>query len=137
MTWHWYILITIVRILFLFSPFKKDLSNEFPFPDDEWDEVKEYSNATNCIALLISFPVFLYITILAEADKVHTTTGINPLVAVIYLSGIICLSLLVFRFPPEWFRGERSPYYWLGGIIILEFIINVFLLNHLVAGLKP
>lgn len=136
MSWYWFILISVIQIITLFAPFK-DISKEFLITADKLPETKEYASAANCITILLSFPVFMFITIIAAADMTYPAKGVSPIMLVIYVSVAILIFFSIFCIPVNKFRGKYTPYYWILGVIIAEVLIKLFFINTLVKGLKP
>jgi hypothetical protein len=139
MSWHWYILVAAVRLLFLWVPCLLDAKgkkDEFALANGTLDEAREFANANNCRSILVSFPLVIFITVLSAANRAYPT-GIDAFMVCVYIFIGGIMAFAGYRINLKHFRGERVPFLWLSVVIIIEILTSIFALDFLVNRLQP
>lgn len=138
MPWTWLIIMGIARLLLLLIPNAPffNVKNEFVFEGSALTEAREFANAITCRSILGSFPAFMFLMVLSAANKAYPQ-GIDSVMICVYIFVFLVILIICFLISPKYFRGTMPPFYWLGGVIIIETLIRIFAFECLVDWLQP
>ena len=129
MPWYWLLIVAAVRLLFLLAPFMVVHKH---FALNNLVEAKEFAKAGACKAALVSYPALLFVAIMAVADKT-CTRGVSSTFVTVYVFAGALLSFGFYKFPEWWYRGTWVPFYWIGGITLIDILATVFFTPRAVA----
>ena len=131
MSWEWEILAATVRLLFLLAPFMS-VAKDFPLTGDNLTQAREFALAGSCRAMLVTFPVQLFLAILARASNTQCQTIKLFPVALFAVGGFVA-AFGLFKIPTRYFLGTIVPFIWLAAFTALGVVAQIFGLARAVA----
>ena len=130
MSLKWEILLAVIRLLFVVAPFMS-IGKEFGLIGTTLDKAKEFANAGNGRAILVTFPIELFVRTLAEADNRGATCQKNLFMIAVYVVIVVLLAYMLYKTPTDLFRTWFLPFVWFFVITILSLLATSYRLSLL------
>jgi len=103
MSLKWEILLSVIRLLFVLAPFM-DIGREFGLAGNSLENAREFANAGNCRAMLVTFPVELFIRTLVETEARGATCQKSLFAIAVYILIVVLLAIALYKIPTTVFR---------------------------------
>jgi hypothetical protein len=135
MPWEWKTLAAAVRLLFLLAPFM-GVAKEFSLTGVSLAEAREMAAAGSCRALLVSFPVQLFLAILARASNTPCQKVNWLMVALFVIVGSVA-TVVLYNIPARIFRGTLPPYICFVLVTAADILTDKFALTLAISLICP
>lgn len=132
MSLKWEILLSVTRLLFVLAPFMNIRGRRFGLVGNPLANAKEFANAANSRAMIVTFPVEIFVRTLAEADVRGATCQKSIFTIAVYVLILMFLAFIVLRIPTLLFRGWLLPIVWFIIVTGLSVLVSSYRLSWLV-----
>ena len=132
MSLKWEILLSVIRLLFVLAPFMNIRGRRFGLAGNSLTNAREFANAANSRAMIVTFPVEVFVRTLAEADARGATCQKSIFTIAVYVVVVGALAFAVLRIPTLLFRAWLLPILWFIIVTVLSVLVSSYRLSWLV-----